>query len=243
MCYSEELKKDMNAYQTDKGWVLVGYKAVVECEEHPGKYRALYQGPKNDQRGDSLYYWVYGGQENVHYHYEFGKPLDDKHGFHLGASRRGAMKGLIRSTGTGGSWGNRDWEPKARYIRRNSIKWHVIRCLVPQDAVEENHATTMMALPPGERETWVDVQTIVDYQWKKTLAKVRPQLAFWGMDIATELDLFKVLRIEHKIIIPEDKTKIQIPEKKLEKQLAAYTVNDMIAVNSSYKTVPWAKAR
>lgn len=251
MCYSEELKKDLSAYKTDKGWVLVGAKAVVECEEHPGKYRALYQGMKNPQRGDNWYgylnmaYFSWMGEkpETVHYHYEFGKPLEDEHGFHLGANRRGAMRGLIRSTSTQNDpyTDRKNWEPVARYIRRNSIKWHIIRCLVPEDAVEENHATTMMAIAPGQRESWSDVQAIAEYQYKKTLKKLRPELAFWGLEIATEADICKVLRIENKVYLPEDKSKIHVPEKKLEKQLAAYTVNDMIAVNSSYKVVPWAK--
>src|SRR6185503_4784379 len=150
MCYSEKLKTDLNAYQTEKGWVFVGHKAILECEQHPGQYRAIYQGPKGDRPDKDdvfgmMYHWqmsyMYsfgGSRDNVHYHFKFGDPVEDKHGFHMGASRRGGLKGLFKSL----SVADKDrWEPKARYIRRNCIKYHIIRVLAPEWTIEDNHAT------------------------------------------------------------------------------------------------------
>lgn len=178
MCYSEKLNRDLGGHQTQYGWVLVGHKAILECEKHPGEFRALYQGSpgKRPDRYDPLNPWQYyytgfgltfedPTAEKVHYHYQFRKAVEDEHGFHVGGSVRGGFKGLLKSIDARDRKG-RHGEPVARFIRRHSMKYHIMRVLVPEWTIRDNHATVMMALPPGKYETEADIMDVAEFAWK-----------------------------------------------------------------------------
>jgi hypothetical protein len=134
MCYSEKLADQAHAYQTQNGWVYIGWKAVLK-----DKYGTLLS-LRTDREGD-------------HYDYTPLKLLRDRHGFHLAATREGAIRAALKFLD--------DYEQRhetaLHAIRRLSCyKVRVVRCLVPSESIGQgNHAHAMLVLPPRQRETEV----------------------------------------------------------------------------------------
>jgi hypothetical protein len=149
MCYSEKLAADGSAYQTEHGWVYVAHKTVAVRISDDEVIRPLHA--------------IDGWSD---YQYTPGKLVRDRHGFHVAASRRGAMQAALRYAEHVQA---REIETALTAWRRleerisdrsgsHYYKLRVVRCLVPSESIgEKEHCHSIMILAPGQRETEADV--------------------------------------------------------------------------------------
>jgi len=89
-------------------------------------------------------------------------------------------------------------------VKRGAIKPQIIRCIVPEGAVADNHAELMMAFRPGQKETWAEVEEMarlgkahklyqpapVKNDWVITSGSV--DLASWSNVTVTTLPAVKI---------------------------------------------------
>jgi hypothetical protein len=147
MCYSEKLAADGSAYQTEHGWVYVAHKTVAVRISDDQVIRPLH----------AIENWS-------DYAYAPGTLVRDRHGFHVAATRRGAIQAALRYT-------EHDrkietaltaWRRLEKQVSKRSGSHYyylrVVRCLVPSESVgEKEHCHAIMILAPGQHETEADV--------------------------------------------------------------------------------------
>lgn len=246
MCYSETLKSDLGAYKTDYGWVLVGVKAMVKVNQSPGYYCALKRFDPDALRffnrmpssGAPITNDTLSRLDNFgNYVYAFDVPMRDEHGFHLGASRRGALKAALNFF----ERPRHTWPRKCIDCRQSAQAWSYLdpwfdvpcmhvkvttraaqvrqewgkrlvttRVLVPEIAVEHNHAHVATFIRPGQHETESQIADVA-------LAGDR-----WRHKERYELELQRRVKAAeeqklHELMIQELSKPLFIPTVKLDK--------------------------
>ena len=149
MCYSEKLSNEGSAYQTEHGWVYVAFKTIAVRHSKDQVLRPLHAIDKWDE-----------------YRYQPGKLVRDQHGFHVAATRRGAIQAALTYAGHEPARKHETalaaWRRLEKDVSERSNSYHyslcVVRCLVPAESVgDASHCHAMLMLAPGQRETAADV--------------------------------------------------------------------------------------
>lgn len=134
MCYSETLTREAHGHYVEatQSWVLEGWKLVNGVGPLPS---SLHEGHQE-------------------YDYELGKVLYDDHGFHLAATKRGALKASMQMVDQP-EWdlcshpgcNQSHWMTRAKQLRHKLATY--MKVLVAEEAIENNHAHVMLCLPAG----------------------------------------------------------------------------------------------
>lgn len=161
MCFSEKLADKAHAYQTKHGWVYVAWKAVA-VNTTTGDVRPLYRPYSEcDYTGERK--WGTWGTFQVE------ELVRDRHGFHVGASPKGAMVAALQFVDYGDeksrraetalqAWRRLEKQMSDRSAKEHSYVVRLVRVLVPSASIGDGeHAHSMLMLPPGVRETEADI--------------------------------------------------------------------------------------
>lgn len=140
MCYSEKLAQ-ANAYAGADGWVFAGFKAVLS--DMHGRVFALVR--LRDEWDDPY----------PRYEYKVGKLDRAVHGFHLAASRRGALQAALKFGA---------YDPRTTTVREHfaavwpGYKVRIRAALVPERSMGETEHAHAIVLCAGLQPTAQEIK-------------------------------------------------------------------------------------
>ena len=165
MCYSEQLDRDLDAFlvsATDINaprdrWVYTGWKSAARVEEEvnvpiPDWTTDWLDGDKvpmtsprhSISRARLIAHNRYRAFYNSHYEFPLGQPVEDEHGFHVGASKRGALRATMKMCGWINGVQSNAWQ------LRGVASWGTPgRCIDPTSCVHSTRAAACRKLPGG----------------------------------------------------------------------------------------------